>query len=121
MRLSSITLLLLISVSFCLSFSEQESSFYEKIYKFFEDRSDPSITYYEQFSNCSEAFSKISPQNMTAIFDYTGKQFGELGNEDECGELKLTYFLLLYDLNLTFLANTDNGKVLNYLNKTFHF
>ena len=121
MRLSSITLLLLISVSFCLSFSEQESSFYEKIYKFFEDRSDPSITYYEQFSNCSEAFSKISPQNMTAIFDYTGKQFGELGNEDECGELKLTYFLLLYDLNLTFLANTDNGKVLNYLNKTHYY
>ena len=75
---------------------------------------------------CEKAITKyISTSNYTYLwnmFDYSGKTYGELGQEDECTYQNYVYLLLKYDLLIDQLSkNSDDGKIIKYLNKTNYY
>lgn len=118
----------LISVNniLCFSHLNNEESILTELYNFFMAHTDPEISYMEQCSICENAIDKyISEKNIAHLwnmFEFSGKTYGELGQEDECIYHNLVYLLLKYNLIIDKLSNiSDDGEIIKYLNKTNYY
>ena len=124
--LKILSFLISVNILLCFSQDKQNESILTELYNFFVSHTDPTISYTEQYTMCEKAITKyISTSNYTYLwnmFDYSGKTYGELGQEDECTYQNYVYLLLKYDLLIDQLSkNSDDGKIIKYLNKTNYY
>lgn len=60
--------------------------------------------------------------NLTNIYQYSGKDLGELGDEEECTNKNYTYVLANYTINLSKAdAYYEEDDILSFLNKTKYY
>ena len=70
----------------------------------------------------NECFTSTSLENYLLLTQYSGKENGDIGDEENCIKNNFVYFLYLYQFNIEILGNADN-KILKLFmgNNTYYW
>ena len=87
----------------------QYGHIYDSLMNLFYETSTINIAYTNQFTVCDQYIQSIIEQQpngenasqLYQIFDFSGKQSGELGQEFECLRHHFDYFLVLFNISLS--------------------
>ena len=108
----------------------QYSNIYDNLISLFYETSNINIAYTEQFITCNTYITELieeQPNGANAnqlyhIFDFSGKQSGELGQESECLRSDLKYFLLLFNISVSRTKEiSEDANSIAFLNPSRSF
>ena len=95
---------------------------------FYQRKANQSALFHPYFFQCEKEISEPITQNnkydnISSILQNSGKKLGELGNEEECIQHKLTYMLSFYQINITHLNinHYDDSSTISFINKTQYY
>ena len=124
-QITIISLFILQIHSFYLLTDISIDPFSDLVYRmtdFYTRKGNSSALLHPYFFQCANNITD-NYENVTNILQNSGKKLGELGNEEECIQHKLTYMLSFYQINITHLTNNncDDSSTISFINKTQYY
>ncbi len=85
---------------------------YNKLFHYLFNYYNPSV---ENTNECFLNNNYIFTRKLYYIYEYTGKQIGDIGQEGNCEFHGLTYFLFNFERNISLSEYSDDYDVKNFI------